>query len=196
MLIYTRPNSRFTKKKASMLTDGNLDGAERRTTLLRGEPVPVAPRILIVENQSAIQDLLCWTLQQAGYHTTVCAGRQALLTWREQAMPGDDPALVLLDLSLLCTTQAADFLCHLRARWRNACDVLLQVIVLTTSTQVQAEQGTRERVLQKPFHVGELLALIRQVILVVSRSEASSSREACAPAREEEDSLSLQEMVW
>jgi DNA-binding response OmpR family regulator len=176
------------------MVHGNLDGAERRTTLLRGESVPAAPHILNVENQSAIQNPLCWMLQLAGYHTTVCAGRQALLTWREQTMPGDDLALVLLDLSLLCTTEAADFLCHLRARWREAGDVLPQVIVLTTSTQVQAELETRERALQKPFHVRELLALIRQVILVASRSEASSSREACVPAREE-DSLSLQEMV-
>jgi DNA-binding response OmpR family regulator len=135
------------------------------------------PHILIAEDQPAIQDLLCWTLQLAGYRPTVCAGRQAALTWRDQAMaPGDGPALLLLDLSLLCVTDAADFLHHLRARWREASGVLPQIIVLTTSKQVQEELEMRERVLLKPFHVRELLALIRQVIPRASRSEEGSLR--------------------
>jgi DNA-binding response OmpR family regulator len=85
--------------------------------------------------------------------------------------PGDDPVLLLLDLSLFCVTEAADFLCHLRARWQDAGSALPPVIVLTTSKQVQAELGPRERVLQKPFHVRELLALIRQAIPVASQAE-------------------------
>ncbi len=151
----------------------HVEDAETSATLLRKEHVPAAPHILIAEQQPVIQELLCRILQLAGYRTTVCADRQAALTWREQTMPGDDPALMLLDLSLLCASEAADFLHHLRKRWQEAGYMLPQIIVLTTSTQVQAELGKKEYALQKPFHVRELLALIRQIILVASGSAES-----------------------
>lgn len=151
-------------------------------TLPQADAVPAAPHILIAEDQPAIRDLLCWTLQLAGYRATMCGGRHAALTWRDQAMPcGDFPRVLLLDLSLLGATEAADFLRHLRADWRDVRGMLPQVIVLTTSTQVQAELGLRERVLQKPFHIRELLVLIQQAILVASQSGESSLREARAP---------------
>ena len=94
---------------------------------------------------------------------------------------GDSPLVLLLDLSLLCVAEAAGFLRHLRANWRDVGGMLPQIIVLTTSTQVQAELGLRERVLQKPFHIRELLELIQQVIPVASRSEEGSWREAHTP---------------
>ena len=84
--------------------------------------------------------------------------------------PGNDPVVLLLDLSLLSVTDAADFLRHLRTRWQDTGGVAPQVIVLTTSKQVQTELGLRERVLQKPFHVRELLDLIRQVIPPASQA--------------------------
>jgi DNA-binding response OmpR family regulator len=174
MLPSAKPGSCFREKRESAMTAGNVDtdNAGERTILPRADAVPVAPHILIAEDQPAIQELLCWTLQLAGYRPTVCAGRQAALTWKDQAMaPGDGPTLLLLDLSLLCVTDAADFLRHLRARWWDAGGVLPQIIVVTTSKQAQAELGIRERVLLKPFHVRELLALVRQVIPVASRSK-------------------------
>ena len=165
------------------MTAGNADtdNVSRRATLRWADAVPETPHILIAEDQPAIRDLLCWTLQLAGYRPTVCAGRQAVLTWRDQSIPpGDRPTLLLFDLSLLGVTEAADFLHHLRARWRDADGVMPQIIVLTTNTQVHAELGRRECVLQKPFHVRELIALIRQMIPATSRSEEGSSREAHA----------------
>jgi CheY-like chemotaxis protein len=170
----SRTGLRFMEKRASMMTAGkaDADSAGRCTTLLRADTMPVVSHILIAEDQPAIQELLRWTLQLAGYRATVCADRHAALTWRDKAMPsGNFPAVLLLDLSLLCTNEAADFLRHLRARWQDAGGVLPQIIVLTTSTPVQAELGLRERVLQKPFHVRDLITLIQQALRVASRSE-------------------------
>lgn len=148
---------------------GNTDNASVRTALARADAAPTAPRILIAEDQPAIQELLCWTLQLAGYRTTVCAGRQAALTLRDGAMlPEDHPALILLDLSIPSTTDAADFLRHLRARWLDACGELPQIIVLTTSKQVQEDLAPSECVVLKPFHVRDLIALIQRVILFAS----------------------------
>jgi DNA-binding response OmpR family regulator len=126
--------------------------------------LPAAPPILIAEEQAAIQELLSTALALAGYRTTICAGRQAALTWIDQLTPcGDCPALLLLDLSLP-DTHAANFLSHLRTRWYDARGVLPQIIVLTTSKQVQKDLAAQERVVLKPFHIHELLALIQQVI--------------------------------
>lgn len=132
--------------------------------LTRVETVPIAPHVLIAEDQPAIGELLRWALHLAGYRATVCAGRQAALTWRDQPMASEDaPVVLLLDVSLLCTKAVADFLCHVRAHWQDA-DVLPQIIVLTTNTQVQADLGQKERVLQKPFHVRDLITLIQQAL--------------------------------
>ena len=129
----------------------------------------VAPHILIAENQLTIQNLLFWMLQLAGYHPTICADRQAALTWANENMTGGDvPVALLLDLSLLGTKEATDILRHLRANWQDALGVLPQIIVLTTNPQVHAQLGRREHVLQKPFHLRELLALIRHVIPAAS----------------------------
>lgn len=76
--------------------------------------------------------------------------------------------VLLLDLSFLNTKEATDFLCHLRTHWQDTGGVLPQTIVLTTNPQVPAELGRREYVLQKPFHVRDLLSLIRQVTQVGS----------------------------
>ena len=81
--------------------------------------LPAAPPILIVEEQAAIQELLSTVLALAGYRTTSCAGRQAALTWIDRTKPtGESLALILLDLSISCTNDAADFLRHLRAQWQ------------------------------------------------------------------------------
>lgn len=153
------------------MTAGNddTDNAEACTALPRADAVPIAPHILIAEDQPAIRDLLCWTLQLAGYRTAVCAGRHAALTWRDQAMPyADLPVLLLLDMSLFSTKESADFLRHVRAHWQDADGVQPQIIVLTTNTQMQEDLVPRERVLQKPFHIRDLIALIQQVIPVAS----------------------------
>ena len=120
--------------------------------------------VLIVADHPALQELLCWVLQLAGYRTTTCAGRQALLTWIDDMPCGDCPALILLDLSNPCTNDAADFLRCLRARWHDACSVPPQVIVLTTSQQVQEGLEPIERVVLQPFHVRDLITLMQRVI--------------------------------
>lgn len=158
------------------MTTGNAEDADGRRALPRTDPPPAASHVLIAEDQPAIQELLRWVLQLAGYRTTVCAGRQATLTWIDRAMPSEDyPALILLDLSIPCTNDAADFLRHLRARWHDACGEIPQIIVLTTSKQVQEELVPREHVVLKPFHVRDLLALIQSVTPFASRSEDCSS---------------------
>jgi CheY-like chemotaxis protein len=149
-------------------------GMKTMTTVERNEqdehralPKPdtllAAPLILIAEEHPAIQELLNTALALAGYRTTICTGRHAALTWIDQlTSSGDCPALLLLDLSLP-SIHAADFLSHLRTRWLDVCGGHPQIIVLTTSKQVQKDLAAQERVVLKPFHIQELLTLIQQM---------------------------------
>ena len=154
------------------MANGNENHAARDTTLPRAGDDPAAPLILIVEEQPAVQELLRWMLLLAGYRTRVYAEREALLTGREQALkPGDDPAVLLLDLSLRSAAEAAEYVSCVRANWQANCTVVPSIIILTTQPPVQAVLGTQERVLLKPFHVHDLLALIQQAALVASSEE-------------------------
>jgi len=147
------------------MTAAHRHGPYGHTALSGRDVPPSASHVLVVEDHPAIQDLLRWTLELAGYRTIVCAGEQAALTWIEQAMQaGDCPAVLLLDLSFP-DTHATDFLRLLRLRWHNAWGTLPQIIVLTTSKKVQEDLAPLERVMLKPFHIQDLLTLIQQVIL-------------------------------
>jgi CheY-like chemotaxis protein len=122
------------------------------------------PHILIVEDNPAIKELLDWVLGLAGYRTTVCAGGQTALTWiDETVLSGERFALILIELSF-SVANALDSLHHLRTHWYNVYGTLPQVIVLTTSKQVQEALAPMERVILNPFHIQELLTLIQQVI--------------------------------
>jgi DNA-binding response OmpR family regulator len=146
------------------MTTGNADDVRGCIGLPGADAAPDAPHVLIVEEQPAMQELLCWVLRLAGYRTTTCAGRHAFLTWIDDMSCGDCPALILLDLSIPRGNDAADFLRHLRARWHEARGVPPQVIALTTSTKVQEDLAPMERVVLKPFHVRDLIALMQRVI--------------------------------
>jgi len=110
----------------------------------------------VVEYNVAIADIICQTLKLAGYRATAHAGGEA---WIDNAMKSDDPPeLVLLDLDHPDTNGAA-FLHHLRVEWSTA----PPIIVLTTSKEIHDELAG-ERVVQKPFHVRDLLAEIHKVL--------------------------------
>ena len=117
---------------------------------------PSSRHVLVVEDNVAIADMLCQTLELAGYRATVHTGGEA---WIDNAMQSDDPpALVLLDLDNPETNGVA-FLHHLRVEWHAA----PPIIVLTTSKEIHDELAG-ERVVQKPFHIRYLLAEIHKVL--------------------------------
>lgn len=148
------------------------NGNDTGMTLLGTDTVQTEPLIMIAEEQPAIRELLRWMLHLAGYRKVVCVDRQAVLTWEEQTMiPAALSAILLLDLSSLCAYEVAEFLGCVRARWQVCFTVPPQIIVLTTHPNVQAPLGSKECVLLKPFHVRDLLALIRQAMGTISLSE-------------------------
>ncbi len=143
-------------------------------TLPLADVVQTEPLIMIAEEQPAIRELLRWMLHLAGYRLVVCVDRQTTLTWGEQTMvQADLQAMLLLDLSSLCVQEAAEFLDRVCARWQTFFTLPPQIIVLTTHPNVQAYLESRQCVLLKPFHVRDLLDLIRRAMEAASLFEGS-----------------------
>jgi DNA-binding response OmpR family regulator len=80
----------------------------------------------------------------------------------------EQPAVLLLDVSLHPAAEAAEYVRRVRAHWQESCSVVPSIIILTTQPRVRAALGSEERVLLKPFHVHDLLALIQQAAPICS----------------------------
>ena len=156
------------------MTIGDETHTDRGTTRERAVTAQpqTAPLIVIVGEQPAVRELLRLMLGLAGYRSRVYAEREAILTQREQLLqPGDDLAVLLLDLSLHSAAEAQEYVRRVRTYWQESCTVVPSIIILTTQPQVQAALGSEEQVLLKPFHVHDLLALIQQTAPVGEAAE-------------------------
>jgi two-component system phosphate regulon response regulator PhoB len=118
------------------------------------------PRILVVEDEPAIQELLVYTLRQGGYEPVATAtAERAIKVITEQL-----PALALLDV-MLPGMSGIDLARRLRADARTRD---LPIIMVTA----RGEEGDRVQGLElgaddyvtKPFSPKELLARIRAVL--------------------------------
>jgi len=127
-------------------------------------------RVLVVEDESALQDQLVGLLRHAGYAVdTAGDGVRAEFLGQTETY---DAAVLDLGLPLL------DGLTVLR-RWRDA-GVTTPVLVLTArdswSDKVRGIDGGADDYLTKPFQVEELLARVRGLIRRASRQLAPELR--------------------
>lgn len=118
------------------------------------------PRILVVEDEVAIQELLRYSLEQAAFETVLVGSAEAALEEIRQRLP----ALVLLDLMLPGMSGSA-----LAKRLRQDARTRELPIIMVTA---RAEEGDRVQGLElgaddyvsKPFSPKELIARIRAVL--------------------------------
>jgi len=116
-----------------------------------------APKILVVDDEPAVTDLLVYNLRKSGYETLVAANGRAALSLARQTHPD----LVLLDL-MLPELDGLDVCRELR----KTCTV--PIIMITARGEeidrvVGLELGADDYV-SKPFSVRELLARIKAVL--------------------------------
>ena len=115
-------------------------------------------RILIVEDEPELQELLCAYLQDAGYAAAVAGdGAAALDLFRAQSFD-----LVLLDLML----PGMDGITLLREARKMGCQV--PVLILTAKSELEdrvtgLESGA-DYYLTKPFDMQELLAVMKTIL--------------------------------
>lgn len=118
------------------------------------------PRILVVEDEVAIQELLRFSLQQAGFDTVVVDSAEQALA----EVASELPAVVLLDLMLPGMSGVA-LARHLRAEARTR---HLPIIMVTArAEEVDRIQGLdlgADDYVTKPFSPKELVARIRAVL--------------------------------
>lgn len=118
------------------------------------------PRILVVEDEVAIQELLRYSLEQAAFETVLVGSAEAALEEIRQRLP----ALVLLDLMLPGMSGST-----LAKRLRQDARTRELPIIMVTA---RAEEGDRVQGLElgaddyvsKPFSPKELIARIRAVL--------------------------------
>jgi two-component system phosphate regulon response regulator PhoB len=118
------------------------------------------PRVLVVEDESAIQELLRYALKQAGFEVLVVASaEQALAEIRSEL-----PAMVLLDLMLPGMSGIA-LAKHLRAEARTRALPIIMVTARAEETdRVQGLDLGADDYITKPFSPKELVARIRAVL--------------------------------
>jgi two-component system catabolic regulation response regulator CreB len=126
------------------------------------------PRILLVEDESAIADTVLYALRTDGFDSEWCTSGEAALASIERAAP----ALVVLDVGLP-DIQGFELFHRLRAR----SDV--PVVFLTArSAEIDRVVGLElgaDDYLTKPFSPRELVARIRSVLRRSGRSVAGSA---------------------
>lgn len=117
-------------------------------------------RILVVEDEIAIQELLRYTLEQAGFKTVITgSGEQAL-----GEVHGELPDAVLIDLMLPGMSGMA-LAKQLRGNPRTRDLPLLMVTARAEeSDRVQGLEGGADDYITKPFSPKELVARIRAVL--------------------------------
>lgn len=120
----------------------------------------MAARILIVEDEAAIQELIIYNLQQAGYETVCAENAEKAMTIINAALPD----LILLDW-MLPGMNGIDFARILRRGERTR---LIPIIMLTARTQ-EADKVTGLEIgaddyITKPFSPRELIARINAVL--------------------------------
>jgi len=135
-------------------------GGSRSAGIGAASPLPVSEReILVVEDEAAVRGLLKTLLEHAGYRVQVAIdGRDALEIVQRRGHP---PDLLLTDL-VMPRMDGEALVRHLRAQWP-------ELPVLCVSGYAR-DTGFLERVvppirlIQKPFHVGEVLGEIARML--------------------------------
>ncbi|TMC15742.1 MAG: hypothetical protein E6J34_21275 [Chloroflexi bacterium] len=114
----------------------------------------VARRVLIVEQQPSIVEILHWALKLKGYEISEVSGKD----WIDQTLVGDNDYLaIVLDLSIESWFNRDAIIQCLEQRWNTFHTKKLPLIVLTTVSGTERSLNGYP-IVRKPFHIGELLA--------------------------------------
>lgn len=122
------------------------------------------PVVLVVDDNSAIRDMVSWALELEGYEPAEAAEGQEALDWiHSAAREGHYPAVILLDMAMP-GMDGYTFLERLRKRWEVA-HPLPKIVIITAGTHgPDAGSLGVDQIIVKPFHVRDLLDAVRQLI--------------------------------
>jgi two-component system, chemotaxis family, chemotaxis protein CheY len=121
------------------------------------------PIVLVVDDNPAIRDMVSWALELDGYEPAEAAEGQEALAWMDNAArEGKYPRVILLDLAMPGMDGRA-FLERLRSQWESAHPFPSIVIITAGIGGPDAASLGVEQVIVKPFHVRDLLDVVRKL---------------------------------
>ena len=142
-----------------------------------------SPRVLVVDDEVYIRDLVSSALRIAGLEPTTAAGGEEAL----QAVERDQPDLVVLDVGLP-GLDGFEVCRALRDRGEQ-----VPVIFLTArdakEDMLQGFTKGGDDYMTKPFSLDELIARVRAVLRRTTRTEAESSRLSYADLELDESTM-------
>ena len=119
------------------------------------------PVVLVVDDNPAIRDMISWALELDGYEPAEAAEGQEALDWMyNSAREGRYPSVILLDLAMP-GMDGDTFLDNLRRQWAVVHPMPSIVIITAKSGIADAETLGVSQIVVKPFHVRDLLDIIR-----------------------------------
>lgn len=113
------------------------------------------PRVLVVEDDSAIASFVSLALQQEGYTVRVAANGQDAVA----AVADELPDVILLDM-LMPVMDGWEFARQFHERFGH--QVPIVVMTAATNAQERAEQIQAEGFLGKPFDLDDLVAAVER----------------------------------
>jgi DNA-binding response OmpR family regulator len=120
------------------------------------------PVALIVDDHAAIRALVASALLLDGIESVEACDGQVALQWLHRAdREGVTPAMIVLDLAMP-RMDGVTFLQQFRAVWHKP----LPPIIVITANAASADATTLgvAQVIKKPFHVQDLLAIVRELM--------------------------------
>ncbi len=121
------------------------------------------PIVLVIDDNPAIRDMVSWALELDGYEPAEASEGQEALAWMDSAArEGRYPAVILLDLAMP-GMDGRTFLYKMRAQWEQM-HPLPSIVVITAGTGgPDASTLGVQQVIVKPFHVRDLLDVVRRL---------------------------------
>lgn len=123
------------------------------------------PVVLVVDDNPAIRDMVSWALELDGYEPAEAAEGQEALDWMNNAArEGCYPAVILLDLAMP-GMDGTTFLQRLQQQWKMPHPLPAIIVITAGANDLDAESLGVKRIIVKPFHVRDLLDVVRQLIV-------------------------------
>ncbi len=121
------------------------------------------PIVLVVDDNPAIRDMVSWALELDGYEPAEAAEGHEALAWIDNSSrEGRYPSVILLDLAMP-GMDGSTFLDRLRAQWNEGFPLPSIIVITAGTTTTDLHNLNVAKVIVKPFHVRDLLDLIRQM---------------------------------
>jgi two-component system, chemotaxis family, chemotaxis protein CheY len=121
------------------------------------------PVVLVVDDNPAIRDMVSWALELDGYEPAEAAEGQEALDWMNNASrEGRYPAVILLDLAMP-GMDGNTFLERLHQQWEVTHPLPAIVVITAKRGSSEAESLGVQQIIVKPFHVRDLLDVVRQL---------------------------------